>query len=66
MVHLENNEYILGKKPLKEDKTKETNTNESKPNENKGNGSTEQETSSTLTKFFEQEKQSDNDDDTPF
>ena len=66
MVHLENNEYILGKKPLKEDKIKETNTNESKPNQNKGNGSTEQETSATLTKFFEQEKQSENDDDTPF
>ena len=27
-VHLENSEYILGKKPLKEDKIKETKTNE--------------------------------------
>ena len=32
-VHLENNEYILGKKPLKEDKINETNINQDKPNQ---------------------------------
>lgn len=32
-VHLENNEYVMGKKPLKEDKLNETNTNQTKPNQ---------------------------------
>ena len=32
-VYLENNEYVLGKKPLKENKIKETNTNETNINE---------------------------------
>lgn len=34
-VHLESNEYVLGKKPLKEDKIKENNTNETILNKNK-------------------------------
>ena len=31
LVYLDNNEYVLGKKPLKENKEKESNTNENKP-----------------------------------
>ncbi len=32
MVYLKNNEYIFGKKPLKEDNINETNVNQDKPN----------------------------------
>ena len=32
-VHLENNEYVMGKKPLKEDKLNETKLNQIKPNQ---------------------------------
>lgn len=56
-VHLENNEYILGKKPLKEDKIKETNNNinETKTNEEMS----ETEITELLNNFKEREQDDD-------
>lgn len=50
-VHLENNEYILGKKPLKEDKLKETKTNET--NINESSNLTDEEVDALLDTFKE-------------
>lgn len=52
-VHLEDNEYIVGKKPLKENNIKETNVNEIKQNES---DLTEEEIDSLLNEFKEREE----------
>ena len=52
MVYLENNEYFLGKKPLKEDKEKENKLNQSKLNHS-NKASAEEETELTEDELME-------------
>lgn len=59
-VHLENNEYVMGKKPLKEDKLNETNTNQTKPNQEEVS---EEEFNKVMDYFNSDKKENDDEED---
>ena len=59
-VHLENNEYVMGKKPLKEDKLNETNTNQTKPNQEEVS---EEEFNKVMDYFNHDKKENDDEED---
>lgn len=62
-VHLENNEYVMGKKPLKEDKLKETNINKNKPNQEEETGMTDKEVDELFNYFDNNKKEKEDEED---